>query len=323
MGNETSRARAHTVTGNVTLQMCRATAMAVMLLFWGTPLWGATLTWNTNNEPDLAGYHVYHCSQLPCTKSASTAMLLATLGKVTSCNVGTPVVTQYYVITAYDLVNNESGLSSVVTYHPAGTSPPPPAPPAATVNLFVLGSPNQSQPWAVEATTDAAGTVSVQVWINGVLDHTENAKPYCAFGDNSTGGPCTRVQKPFGYYTMEFHVLSNGTEVARQAIVVTATAAPNLAAATVNLFVLGSPNQSQPWAVEATTDAAGTVSVQVWINGVLDHTENAKPYCAFGDNSTGGPCTRVEQPPGYYTMEFRVMRNGTEVARQAIVVRAT
>ena len=218
MGNETSRAKAHTVTGNLMLQMCLATAMAVMLLFWSSPLWSATLTWNADSSADLAGYHVYHCSQLPCAKSAGTATLLATLGKVTSFNVGTPVVTQYYAITAYDLVNNESGLSSVVTYLPAGTSPPPPAP-AGTVNLFVLGSPSLGYPWAIEAATNAAGTVSVQFWINGVWDHTEDTKPYCAFGDAS--GICTRVQKPSGQYTVEARVLSNGTEVARQATVVT------------------------------------------------------------------------------------------------------
>ena len=194
-------------------------AIVGVLVLWSSTAWGATLTWTLNSESDLAGYHVYHCSQLPCAKSSGTATLLATLGKVTSFNIGTPAVTQYYAITAYDLVNNESGLSSVVTYLPAGTSPPPPPPPAATVSLTVLGSPSLGYPWAVQATTTAAGTVSVQFWINGALDHTEVTSPYCAFGDAS--GTCTRVQKPSGHYTVEVRVLSNGTEVARQATVVT------------------------------------------------------------------------------------------------------
>ena len=193
-------------------------AIAAVFVLWSTSAWGATLTWSANSEPDLAGYHVYHCSDLPCAKSSGTATLLATLGKVTSFNVGTPAVVQYYVITAYNFKNNESSPSHVATYLPAGASSPPPA---TTVSLTVLGSPNLSQPWAVQAVTNVSGTVSVQFWVNGVLARTEDTSPYCAFGD--TSGSCTMVDQPAGYYTMEARVLSNGIEVARQALVVNAT----------------------------------------------------------------------------------------------------
>jgi hypothetical protein len=186
-------------------------------MLWSNPSWGITLTWNANTEPDLAGYYIYQCSLQPCTKTSGTATRLATLGKVTSLNVGTPAVVQYYLITAYDFSNNESNESTVATYIPAGT-PPPPA--SATVSLTVVGSPTSGQPWSVQAASNAAGTVAMQVWVNGVLDHTERFSPYCAFGDNGTA--CTTVLKPYGTYTMEFRVLSNGIEVARQAMVVTA-----------------------------------------------------------------------------------------------------
>ena len=105
---------------------------------WSTAAWGATLTWDVDSTPDLAGYRIYQCSQLPCTLASGQASSLATLGKVTSFNIGTPAVTQYYFVTAYDLSNNESGGSNVATYIPAGASPtppppvtPPPVPPAA------------------------------------------------------------------------------------------------------------------------------------------------------------------------------------------------
>ncbi|OQW64589.1 MAG: hypothetical protein BVN29_12305 [Nitrospira sp. ST-bin5] len=306
-----------------TLRICGATAVAVILMLWSNPSWGITLTWNANTEADLAGYYIYQCSQQPCSKTSGTATRLATLGKVTSLNVGTPAVIQYYLITAYDFANNESNESMVATYIPAGTPPPPDS---ATVNLTVVGSPTSGQPWSVQATTNAAGTVSTQVWVNGVLDHTEAVSPYCAFGDNGTA--CTTVLKPYGTYTMEFRVLSNGIEVARQTVVVTASALSGPApppvapsAATAMLTVVGSPTSGQPWSVQATTNAAGTVSTQVWINGVLDHTEAVSPYCAFGDNGTA--CTTVLKPYGTYTMEFRVLSNGIEVARQSIVVKAT
>ncbi len=202
-----------------TLRIFGAAAVAVLLILWSHSSWAITLTWNPNTEPDLAGYYIYQCSQQPCTKTSGTATRLATLGKVTSFNAGTPAVIQYYLITAYDFANNESNESTVATYIPAGT-PPPPA--SATVGLTVVGSPASGQPWSVQATTNATGTVSMQVWVNGVLDHTEGVAPYCAFGDNGTA--CTTVLKSYGTYTMEFRALSNGIEVARQAMVVTASA---------------------------------------------------------------------------------------------------
>jgi hypothetical protein len=75
--------------------MSRVLAMAVVLMLWGTTTWGATLTWTANNEPDLAGYHVYQCTQQPCGRAFGSATLLTTLGKVTSFNIGTPAVVQY------------------------------------------------------------------------------------------------------------------------------------------------------------------------------------------------------------------------------------
>jgi len=102
-----------------------------VLVLWSSTAWSAMLTWNANSEPDLAGYRVYQCSQQPCTRASGTASPLVTLGQVTSFNIETPAVTQYYFITAYDLTNNESGESNLATLMPDGSSPPPPltAPP--------------------------------------------------------------------------------------------------------------------------------------------------------------------------------------------------
>jgi len=103
-------------------------AITAVCALWSTAAWGATLTWDVDTAPDLAGYRIYQCSQLPCTLASGQASSLATLGKVTSFNIGTPAVTQYYFVTAYDLSNNESGGSNVATYIPAGASPTPPPP---------------------------------------------------------------------------------------------------------------------------------------------------------------------------------------------------
>ena len=286
-------------------------AISVALVLWATAVSAATLSWDAVSAPDLAGYRVYQCSQTPCEELPGTATLLATLGMVTSFNIGTPIGTQYYMVTAYDLENNESDPSNVVTYIP---SPPP----TATVSLTVLGSPDRGEPWAVQATTNVSGTVSVQFRVNGSLGFVENSGPYCSFGNNGTS--CTRVLYPFGDYTVEARVLSNGVEVARRAIAVIAGPNTNPIAVTVSLTVLGSPDRGEPWAVQATTNALGTVSVQFWINGRLKRTESNGPYCSFNDN--GGSCRRVLKSFGFYTVEARVLSNGLEVARQAIVVTA-
>ena len=288
-----------------TIRLNWVRAISVALVLWATAISAATLSWDAVSAPDLAGYRVYQCSQTPCEELSGTATLLATLGMVTSFNIGAPTGTQYYMVTAYDLENNESDPSNVVTYIP---SPPP----TATVSLTVLGSPDRGEPWAVQATTNASGTVSVQFWVNGSLGFVANSGPYCSFGNNGTS--CSRALYPFGDYTVEARVLSNGVEVARQAIVVTT------AAATVGLTVLGSPDRGEPWAVQATTNASGTVSVQFWVNGSLGLVASSGPYCSFGNNGTS--CTRVLYPFGDYTVEARVLSNGVEVARRAIAVTA-
>jgi hypothetical protein len=224
----------------------RSLVLATLVMLWTHPVEAATLVWNANTESDLAGYRVYQCAQQPCGKASGTATLLATLGTVTSFDIGTPAVVQFYVITAYDFANNESFESSVAIYTPAAPTPtptPPPAPPpsppptppptptptpepppSASVTLNVLGAPNLGEPWTVQAAVNASGPISVEVRINGALDHTERQQPFCAFGESS--GSCRRVQRPPGTYDVEFRVLSSGTELARQSITVTAAAPP-------------------------------------------------------------------------------------------------
>ena len=103
-------------------------AVVGILILSSSPAWSTTLAWNANSESDLAGYRVYHCSLLPCTRASGNASSLASLGLVTDFNIGTSLVTQYYFLTAYDSANNESRESNLATFTPAGSPPPPPAP---------------------------------------------------------------------------------------------------------------------------------------------------------------------------------------------------
>lgn len=90
----------------------------------------AQLTWNPNQEPDLAGYKVYR------GLGGSSLSLLATLGKVTTYTDSTiPDVSQSvtYDLTAFDLMGNESAHSAAVTK--AIDITPPQAPTGLTVAI--------------------------------------------------------------------------------------------------------------------------------------------------------------------------------------------
>src|SRR5262245_5189972 len=120
-------------THNRSIYMNWVRAVASILILSSSPAWGATLTWNANTESDLAGYRVYQCSEQPCSRASGLASVLATVGSVTSFNIGTPTVTQYYFVTAYDSANNESHESNLATFTPTGSDPSslgatPPAP---------------------------------------------------------------------------------------------------------------------------------------------------------------------------------------------------
>jgi phage terminase large subunit-like protein len=304
------------------------TVIATVLMLLSSTAWGATLQWNASSGPDLAGYRVYKCSQLPCSQSAGTATLLITLGTATSFNIGTPAIVQYYVVTAYNSANIESAPSNVVTYMPAGTSSPPTGTStlSPTVTLTILGSPTSGQPWTVQAyPANVAGTVSVEYWINNALDHIENVAPYCPLDGTDNGTQCVTTLKPFGFYTIEARVRSNGTEVARQAIMVQASATPPATSAPkVTLSVLGSPTSGQPWTVQAyPANVAGTVSVQFLINNTANRIEAFSPYCPFDGADNGTQCVTTLKPFGFYTIEARVLSNGAEVTRQVIVVKAS
>jgi hypothetical protein len=171
-------------------------AIAAVLVLWSSPAWGATLTWDANSEPNLAGYRVYHCSLQPCTKSSGHASLLVTLGKVTSFNIGTPAVTQYYFITAYNFHNHESAASNVATFYPAGALPK-----SYKVTLSVVGNP-ATGPWAVGATTTDTRDVMATVRLDGAVHHVDNTAPYSFPTDNGT--TITTGRFGTGWHTVEF-----------------------------------------------------------------------------------------------------------------------
>ncbi len=280
-----------------------ARAITCVLLLWSSTAWGATLTWNANSESDMAGYRVYQCSQLPCTQSSANASLFATLGKVTSFNIGTPAVTQYYFTTAYDFANNESGNSNYVTFTPAG-SPPPPAPTTGGVKLTVVGTPATS-PWGVNATTTNTQDVMAHVRLDGVLQYVENSAPYDFHPGLYGKGP----------HTVEFvfYLQNTTSEIGRASITVMegSIATSTSTTGTVSLKVMGDPAIG-PWGVTATTTNTQDVMAHVRLDGVLKYVENSLPYDFFQGLYGKGPHT-VE-------FVFYLQNTTSEIGRASVTV---
>jgi Viral BACON domain len=351
MDNQKRAAMTRTVQDRQLVQRSRAVAVTLVLMLWSSSAWGATLTWNANNEPDLAGYRVYQCSQQPCGRAFGSATLLATLGTGTSFNIGTPAVTQYYVITAFDFANNESSESNVATYTPPTstpppTSPPPTSPPPTTPPPPAIGlSPTNLSFSATQGGSNpATRTISVSNTGGGTLtwSASDNANwltlsPTSGTNNGTITLSAVTGSLQAGTYNAVITLNAAGTAPVTAPVTFTVTAAPPPPppsttppppttpppappSAAVTLNVLGAPNLGQPWSVQATTNASGTISVEVRVNGSLDHTERRSPFCAFGESN--GTCTRVQKPAGNYNVEFRVLSGGTEVARQSVLVTA-
>ena len=296
-------------------------AIVGILVLWSSTAWGATLMWNANNEPDLAGYRIYHCDLQPCTRASGNASLLATLGKVTSFNIGTPAVTQYYIITAYDFVNNESKNSNLATFTPVGSPPapsPPPPPPLGKVSLEVVGNP-ATGPWGVEGSTSDPRNVMATVRLDGVVHHVEHDAPYGFPGDNGTTAKTGLFGK--GSHTVEFVFYVEGTtsEIGRASVTVREGSPPLPPMGKVSLEVVGNP-ATGPWGVEGSTSDPRNVMATVRLDGVVHHVEHDAPYGFPGDNGTTAKMGLFGK--GSHTVEFLFYVEGTttEVGRASVTV---
>jgi hypothetical protein len=228
---------------------------------------------------------------------------LVVLGKVTSFNIGTPAVTQYYFITAYDFSNNESAPSNLATFLPAGTVLPPPS--MGTVSLTVVGNP-ATGPWGVTATTTSTQDVMAHVRLDGVLQGVENYAPY------------DLVSKLYGTGThkVEFAFYQQGTtsEIGRASVTVQegSSTSSSSASGTVSLRVAGDP-ATGPWGVTATTTSTKDVMAYVRLDGVLQGVENYAPY----------DLVLKLYGTGSHVVEFVFYQQGTtsEIGRASITVR--
>ncbi|HSO61395.1 MAG TPA: fibronectin type III domain-containing protein [Desulfobacterales bacterium] len=107
-----------------------------------------TLAWDANTEPDLAGYKVHYG-----TASGSYTTIVDVHNVITATVIGLAAgQTYYFVVTAYNAANNESGYSNQVSYSvpaPNGAPATPTTPTgasAAMVNASIAFSTSTTDP---------------------------------------------------------------------------------------------------------------------------------------------------------------------------------
>ena len=123
-----------------------------------------SLNWNDNTEPDLDGYNIYRStdsggSPTPYTKINGS--LAATSDYID--NAVTNGITYYYVVTAVDLVSNESDYSNEDSARPVG-------PPQTLLNDGFEGAPwdtnwdgNGTTTWAQDSSKPNSGTYDANI----------------------------------------------------------------------------------------------------------------------------------------------------------------
>ncbi len=129
----------------------------VSLIFVNKALAGtATLSWNANTEPDLAGYKIYYGTSPrtgTCPPGGYTNNV--NVGNVTSYTFNnlTNGQTYYFSVTAYDTSNNESGCSSEVSKVISATDTTPPI--ISSISASSITSSGTTIAWTTNEAADS------------------------------------------------------------------------------------------------------------------------------------------------------------------------
>ena len=227
----------------------------------------ATLTWNANTEPDLAGYKVYydtvsHSGNCPAGFGANAI----TLGKVTTYTINnlTDGQTYYFQVTAYDTSNNQSTCSTQVSkVIPVSDTRPP----ATTV------SPLGGTYLSAQVTLSANEAATIYYTTNG-LTPTTASNVYAAPINIAT----TTVLKYFAKDTA-----GNSEAVQSQSYIINGAAPDATAPSAPTSFVATAISPTQvdlSW--NASTDNIGVVGYRIYRNGFQKMTTTNTQYSDTG-----------------------------------------
>ena len=147
-----------------------ATILACVLLAFSPALAGSlTIEWDTNTEPDMAGYRVYMSTDSSTfgltpdqAKAVATTQDVAFGLTSATFNGLDPSQTYWFGVTAFDTSDNESGFSNVVS-----AQPPDLTAPIVSVTAPVSGATLSDTVTLTATASDNVGVVGVQFKING------------------------------------------------------------------------------------------------------------------------------------------------------------
>jgi hypothetical protein len=146
-----------------------------------------SLSWDTNSEPDLAGYKVYYKADSPSLPFDGAGALEGT-SPVDAHNLTTATITgldlsrtHYFAVTAYNTTGLESDYSNIVAV--LETVPPSVSLISPATNITASGI------VAIAATaSDNTGVSMVEFFRNGVLLFAGNEVPYTFNWDTTSAG---------------------------------------------------------------------------------------------------------------------------------------
>jgi hypothetical protein len=147
----------------------RNVIFSIILLFFSFEIFSQNvlLNWNTNTDPDLAGYRVYYGNTAPRVYGTPTDV-----GNSTSYTVrNLPNGTYFFAVTAYDLSNNESGYSNEATKTLSSSSPFPSTPgwyELPNTNIRSVAPPNNYLNSGYDFTSFV--TSHIDAWNSGAFD---------------------------------------------------------------------------------------------------------------------------------------------------------
>ena len=235
----------------------------------------ATLTWDANTQPEVAGYMLQYGT------ASGTYTAKIDVGKVTQYTV--PGLLEgksyYFAATAYDLGRAESGFSNEVN------SIVPYSAPVANFNATITSG---AAPLSVPFTSTSSGSISSYSWNFGDGTASTSANPTHSYAAAGTYNVGLTVSGPGGANTMT------------KASYITVSTASSIAP--VANFTANSTSGAAPLTVAFTSTSTGSISAYSWNFG--DGTTNtaANPSHAYGIAGTYTVNLTVTGPGGSNTM---------------------
>ncbi len=284
----------------------------------------ATVSWNANTEPDLAGYRIYYGTS-PRSGTCPTGGYpsVVNVGNVTTYTFNnlTDGATYYFSVTAYDNATpaNESVCSAEVNklISPAVDTTPP------TVNVFTIPATSASLTVSITTltATDNSGTVT------GYLVNESATTPSALAGGWTATAPTSYTATSAGSKTLYAWAkdAANNVSVSRSATItitlpvstltISLTAAPSSGNAPLNGVSL---------AATVGGTATGNINYTFYCNRSDGGTNIITPYDAKYDNQTATSITATNAcnytNAGTYTAKVITERGGLQAENRTTII---